>query len=264
MFKKFALSFAASVLLTFTGPTLQDSLAQQPGGIILETMNAAGYTYILVDSGKSKNWVAIPETPVKVGDQVSYGEGMVMENFHSKSLDRTFSSIVFSPGLSGGETAEATPTATETAAPKAEDSFAAAVAREQQAQPTTPAKAAETSGGSTGAIVPFAEVKVEKAPGDNSYTVEELFAKAEALNGQKVQLRAKVVKFSASIMGRNWVHLQDGSGNPMNNTHDLVVTTQQTVAKDEIVIVEGMLAANKDFGAGYSYTAIVEDAQIIK
>lgn len=263
MFKKLALSFAASLLLTLTGPNLHTSLAEQPGGTIIETMNAAGYTYILVDSGTAKSWVAIPETPVKVGDTVQYGEGMVMENFHSKSLDRTFSSIVFSPGLID-EAAAATPTATDPAAPAAGDSFAAAVAKEQQAQPALPTQMAETSGGSTGAIVPFAEVKVEKAPGDHSYTVEELFTKAEALNGKKVQLRGKVVKFSAGIMGRNWLHLQDGSGNPMNNTHDLVVTTQQTVAKDEIVIVEGTLAANKDFGAGYSYTAIVEDAQIIK
>ena len=82
--------------------------------------------------------------------------------------------------------------------------------------------------------------------------------------GQKVRLQGKVVKFSASIMGRNWVHLQDGSGNPMNNTHDLVVTTQETVVKDQIVILEGVLAANKDFGAGYSYSAIVEEAQLIK
>jgi hypothetical protein len=123
---------------------------------------------------------------------------------------------------------------------------------------------AATSGGSTGAVVPATEVKVEKAPGDNSYTVEELFTQAEKLSGQKVRLRGKVVKFNANIMGKNWVHLQDGSGNPMTNTHDLVITTGETVAMDDIVIFEGILTANKDFGAGYNYAALVEEAQIIK
>ena len=65
-------------------------------------------------------------------------------------------------------------------------------------------------------------------------------------------------------MGKNWIHLQDGSGNPMHNSHDLVVTTSETVEVDNIVTIEGTLAAEKDFGAGYKYAAIIEDAAIIK
>ena len=65
-------------------------------------------------------------------------------------------------------------------------------------------------------------------------------------------------------MGRNWIHLQDGTGDPMSNTHDLVVTTTETVENGKTITIEGVLAANKDFGAGYKYVAIVEDAKTVK
>ena len=228
-------------------------------GIILETMNASGYTYILVESGQQKTWVALPETPVKKGETVQYQEGMPMENFHSKTLSRTFPVIVFSPGLTHGEEIEKPQPDASTAADK---SFSSAVQAETTAQ-TLPDKEMTTSGGSTGAIAPFTEIKVEKAVGENSYTVAEIFAKAKELDGKTVRLQGKIVKMNANIMGRNWLHLQDGTGDPMSNTHDLVVTTAETPSQDQVVTVEGTMKANKDFGSGYSYAAIIESAKII-
>lgn len=116
--------------------------------------------------------------------------------------------------------------------------------------------------GSGKAIVPFADLKIDKATGANSFTVAELFAKAAELNGQKVRVRGQLVKVSPNIMGRNWLHLQDGSGSPLDNTHDLVITTDQTPQTGDTVTIEGILSANKDFGAGYLYAAIVEEARI--
>ena len=72
-------------------------------GTIVETMNASGYTYMLVDSGDKKTWVAIPATTVEKGAEIKYYQGMVMENFTSKTLDRTFDAVVFSSGLAGEE-----------------------------------------------------------------------------------------------------------------------------------------------------------------
>ena len=65
-------------------------------------------------------------------------------------------------------------------------------------------------------------------------------------------------------MGRNWLHLQDGTGDPMNNTHDLVVTTATEIGSPDVVTIEGVLSANKDFGAGYTYTVIVENASVLQ
>jgi hypothetical protein len=117
--------------------------------------------------------------------------------------------------------------------------------------------------GSQKAVVPFAEIKVEKAPGENSYSVAEIFSKAAELDGKTVVVKGKVVKVSPRIMGRNWIHLQDGTGSPDDNTHDLVVTTSQEPEADwDIITMEGVLAANKDFGSGYSYAVIIEDANL--
>lgn len=228
-------------------------------GTVQETMNSGGYTYLLVDSGLAKTWVAIPETTVKTGEKVQYKEGMTMENFHSTSLNRTFATIVFSPGLTGEP--EPTDKKPQTQMPQ-DQSFASAVKAETETKPA-PDKEMTSSGGSTGAVAPFSEIKVDKAQGENSYTIAEIFAQAKELDSKTVRLRAKIVKVNPNIMGRNWIHLQDGTGNPLTNSHDLVVTTSLNLVQDQVVTIEGKVAANKDFGAGYSYTAIIEDAQIL-
>ena len=124
--------------------------------------------------------------------------------------------------------------------------------------------AMEKSGGSLGAIAPLEEISIAKAAAANGYTVAEIFAKAKELAGKKVQIHGKVVKFSPKIMGKNWIHLQDGTGDPMQNSHDLVVTSAEIVEVGSIVTLEGTLAAAKDFGAGYKYDALVEDAAVVK
>jgi hypothetical protein len=245
----------------------------QPGntvsGKVLETMDSGGYTYLHVDTGKAQQWIAIPQSKVKVGDDVSYHDGMVMPSFTSKSLNRTFDSIVFSAGLVGQEVVPAAPQADPHAAkPDAAntagaDSFASAVKAE--APPADMQGKKAESGGSAGAIAPFTEIKVEKAAGENSHTVGELFTDNTKLDGKTVRVQGKVVKFSPQIMGKNWIHLQDGSGDPLKNTHDLVVTTSAQPPKDkDVITVEGIVRANKDFGAGYSYVVIVEEAKIIQ
>jgi hypothetical protein len=221
-------------------------------------MNASGYTYMLVESATGQHWVAIPETTVAKGAAINYYQGMVMKDFNSKTLNRTFDSVIFSSGLANGSEKTAPVTA-----PATDDSFAAAV-KAEQSTPATTVEPLAASGGSGGAVVPLEEISIEKSPAANGYTVEEIFAKAKELSGTKVQVHAKVVKFSPLIMGKNWIHLQDGTGNPMSNSHDLVATSSETVEVDSIIVVEGILAAEKDFGAGYKYDAIIEDATIIE
>ena len=229
-------------------------------GTVIETMNASGYTYLLVASGGVQTWVAIPETSVKKGSRVAYYDGMEMTDFTSKTLNKTFARIIFSAGLAenpGPTTPPATPE-------KAQDnSFAAALQAEQKDGTTLP-PTAQVTGGSAVAIAPLQEISIPKAKGDNGYSVEEIFSKRKELAGKKVRIQGKVVKFNLNIMGKNWLHLQDGSGDPLHNSHDLVVTTGATPGMGEVVTVEGILAADKDFGAGYKYSAIVEQAALLK
>jgi len=259
------LSFAPQTSIAMPGLSAP-STKQVASGIIKETMNASGYTYMLVNSNEKDIWVAIPETAVKNGAEVNYYEGMEMKDFPSKTLNRTFPSIIFSSGVAGATTATAA-AEQQVATPKqgdSNDSFASAVKAERSTAAPAAINDTKGSAGSAGAIVPLAEISIKKATAANGYNVAELFSQAKDLSGKKVQVHGKVVKISPAIMGKNWIHLQDGTGDPMKNTHDLVVTTNENVELDSTVIFEGVITANKDFGAGYKYDAIVEEATLIK
>ncbi len=247
-----------SVYTTFASTDAEAFAKNTKGttGTVIETMNSSGYTYMLIESGAEKTWVAIPETKIEKGAEVTYNSGMVMKNFDSKTLNRTFESIIFSSGLMGEKDAPVHGAATD-------DSFATAV-KTEQTKVDVSAPAMGASGGSSGAIAPYQEITVAKSEAANGYSVEEVFSQAKKLNGQKITLRGVVTKVSANIMGRNWIHLQDGTGNPMQNSHDIVVTSSEHPEINTEITVEGIVAAEKDFGAGYKYAAIIEEATIIK
>ena len=279
----FYLPAVLALALFTTGPIQAEEAQQAPAadsvhlngqaikGKVVETMNAGGYTYLQLDSDQGKVWVAIPETKVEKGKEVTASPGMVMANFESKTLKKTFDVIVFSSGLAGSGSAMGAKNKPMVGGMGKSDSFEAAMMAESGAKSPHgsmggamggAAAMAPQSGGSSTAIVPAAEVKVDKATGDNGQTVADCFNKAKELNNKTVQVRGKVMKISKMIMGKNWVHLQDGTGNPMKNTHDLVVTTMAEPAKNSIIVMEGTLHADKDFGAGYRYDAIIEDAVV--
>ena len=121
-----------------------------------------------------------------------------------------------------------------------------------------------TDGGSGGAKAPATteRIKVEKAKGADAYTVSETYEKAGKLDKKTVVVRGKVVKVSRGIMGKNWVHLRDGSGDSRKGTNNLVVTTQGDPKVGDVVTAKGTLYKDKDFGAGYKYQVIVEEATV--
>ena len=226
-------------------------------GKVVETFVSGGYTYALVDDSAEQIWVATAETPMSVGEEVAFADGQVMQGFYSTSLDRTFDKIVFASGVMGqgaasmGSAAMGQPGA---------DSFDMALQGEGGGMGQF-----DPMGGSMGsskAVVDFADLKVEKAAGENAFTVGEIYAKAAEISGQKIQLRGQVVKVSPNIMGKNWLHIQDGTGDPATASHDLVVTTAELPNMGDIVTLEGVVAVNKDFGYGYNYAVIVEEAVV--
>ena len=127
-----------------------------------------------------------------------------------------------------------------------------------------PAFENKTGGGSGGAKAPASStpVKVDKAKRADAYTVSETYEKAGKLDKKTVVVRGKVVKVSVGIMGKNWIHLQDGSGDTGKGTNDLVVTTQDVPKVGDVVTAKGTLHKDKDFGAGYKYRVIVEEATV--
>ena len=206
-------------------------------GKVVETMDAGQYTYVLVDDGAKKVWAAAPHFAVAVGDKVVVPEGMPMRNFESKTLNRTFDLVYFVPsvqvvGAKGGQ--------------------APAAAAEQGASPH-----GMSSHPATGAAkVDLSNIK--KA--DGGQTVADLFAKKAALAGKDVAVRGRVVKYVPSVMGKNWIHVQDGTG--ASGTNDLTVSTSGNAAVGDLVLVRGKLSTDKDLGFGYKNDIHIEDAAV--
>lgn len=209
-------------------------------GAVIETMDAAGYTYVHVDDGKEKIWAAAPQFAVSVGDQVMVPGGMAMHNYHSQSLDRDFSVVYFVESV-----LNATNPAAATAAPVSPDM--------QMPEGHPPISGAE---------VPSAVNLTNIAKVDGGLTVAEIFSGKAELSGKEVTLRGKVVKFSPQIMGTNWIHLQDGTGDQASGNNDLTITSSGQVKVGDTIVATGPLTLDKDFGYGYKYDLIMEDAAI--
>jgi hypothetical protein len=198
-------------------------------GKVLETMDAGGYTYVHIDTGQ----------------EIVVAKSMPMKGFQSKTLDRTFDVIYFVAAIEDANHTHSEETAETGVSPKS----------------TVPSGMGGMGGSSGHNTVDTADVKgVAKAAG--GYTVEDIFTQSAQLGGQPVKVRGQVVKFTANIMGTNWAHIQDGTG--AGPTGDLTVTTSDVVAVGDVVLVEGSLTLNKDFGAGYKYAAIIEGAKLTK
>ena len=204
-------------------------------GKVLETLKAKGYTYVKVDTGKKGIlWAAAPELPVKKGDVVTVPPGEPMAGFRSDVLNRTFDLVYFVEAI-------------EVQGAKKPVKAAAVAAPEPP--------------GAAAARVTDAKVEpVLKASG--GMTVEEVFKGKGDLAGKAVTLRGTIVKVNEGIMGKTWFHLQDGSGTA--GTSDLVVTTAAKVRKGDTVLVQGTVAVDKDFGYGYRYEVLVEDATVTR
>jgi hypothetical protein len=199
-------------------------------GTVLETMDAAGYTYVLLDTTEGQRWVAAQQTPVAVGDIVQTNRGMAMQNFTSRSLSRSFEVIYFSGALQNLSAATLPSNhPTTAAAPVAAETMVA-----------NPAVAAVEDG----------------------KDIAWVYANKDSLAGQQVSLRGNVVKYNANILGTNWLHIRDGSGSAGDGSNDLIVTSAAEAAVGDTVVVTGNIILDKDFGAGYRYSVLMEDASL--
>jgi len=206
-------------------------------GKVVETLSSSGYTYLLLEKGGKKQWVAIPEIFINVGDEVELQGGVDMGEFSSKPLNRKFDQIIFSNGP------------TENFNKKRKESAHKNV---DMGQPAPGKKKG------TGKVVEG--LKVEKAPGEHSYTLQEIMQKRTELQDKTIVVRGQVVKFSANIMGRNWVHITDASGGNWDNK--LVITTNDSTDVGDVVTATGLLHNQVDFGGGYYYEVILEQATL--
>jgi len=184
-----------------------------------EVLNTDRYTYIRVQEDKAEYWVAISKREIQVGETYIYQRGLLKQNFYSQEFKRTFETVYLVSDL--------------------RDRFAVTEGAQQEIPATASVEV-------TGPIKPAA----------GATPIGDIFKNPSKYGGKVIKVTGQCVKVNSMIMNRNWIHLQDGSGNKL----DLTVTTTENIPLGAVVTMEGTLALKKDFGAGYSYDIILEGA----
>jgi hypothetical protein len=195
-------------------------------GQVIESRQVDGYTYVRLKTPEGEIWAAVPKASIKTGSSITVGSATTMHDFESKTLNKRFDRIVF------GELVD----------------------------PNGKPMAAH----GTGAAVAAPVARVAKATGAQGRTVAEVVGGSVALKGKSVLVHAQVVKVSLGIMGKNWLHLQDGSGSGTDGTNDVLVTTHDVAAVGDIVTAKGTVRTDVNLGSGYSYAVLIEDAALNK
>lgn len=195
-----------------------------------EVIKGNTYTYINGSNGKKNIWVAIRNQPIEKNKTYYFTEALEMKNFHSKELDRKFASILFLNSISD--------------------------------QPLKAKKASMPMHTSPKMKNPAKRIEVSMESKDGVTSLSDLFSHKEKYNGKEIVVHGKVAKFNTNILGKNWVHIQDGTEH--DGEFDLTITTNTSTSVGELVEYRGIITLNKDFGAGYTYDIIMENATSTK
>ncbi|NEW78511.1 MAG: hypothetical protein GZ086_03605 [Gelidibacter sp.] len=197
--------------------------------VVKEALDGGSYIYLNVDENGQNYWMAIANIPVTVGDTYYYDGGMMMKDFESKQLKKTFDEIVFVNTI------------------RTTEIMAETVAEVENTHTAAPS-------------VIENDVKIEKPK--NGTSLSELFSAKKSFSAKSIIVKGKVVKVNNGIMDKNWVHIVDGT--QFENRNDLTITTTETVNIGDIVTFKGVIVLDKDFGQGYVYDILMEEAKLVK
>ena len=206
-------------------PAMEAATEELHKVVVDEVLHTSRYTYLNVTEDGQQFWIAIPRKEVEKGGLYYYRGGLKKTNFKSVEHDRVFETVYLVSDV-------------------AKDPSLIGFA-----------------GVNPNADMPVDNVSGKMDPPPGGITLSELFANKEKYNGQTVRVRGKCVKLNNMIMNRNWIHIQDGT---LEDDMDLTVTTTENVPLGAVVAFEGTIALNRDFGAGYKYEIIMENAQLLQ
>lgn len=199
-------------------------------GEVKEVIQTSQYTYLLVNENGSEKWLATKKMEAKKGEVYFYSNGYEMNDFASKELGRTFKSVLFIDRI--GKTAEE-------------------ITQGPMVSGNEPVKAE----------VRKYELDISRA--ENGIRIATLFENKNDLAGKRVVIKGKVTHYNASIMKRNWIHLQDGT--EFSGKYDLTATSDTLTANiGQVITIEGTVELDKDFGYGYFYEVLLTDIKIIE
>jgi hypothetical protein len=195
---------------------------------VKEVIQTSNYTYMKVKENISERWVAVIRQEANVGEVFYYEGALQMNNFQSKELNRTFDEIFFLSQISK------TPIGTS----------------KEGAMPAHSGKV-NTQGIGT----------ITMSKSKKEITIAQIFGNRTDFGGKEVEIRGIVVKVNESVMDKNWIHIQDGTS--FNGSFDLTVTTQDLANVGDEVTFKGKIILDKNFGSGYFYDIIMEDAKLL-
>lgn len=199
---------------------------------VLEVTQTTKYTYLKVEEDQSEYWMAISRQEMQPGITLYYTNPLEMKDFVSKELGKTFDKVFFVQQVSDNPDFMASPAV----------SGSGSNTMPQRKQPE----------------VRNTAIRVEKLK--DGISIAELYEFHPKYAGKDLEIRGEVTRFSPRIMGKNWVHIQDGT--EFAGNFDLAISTQDSVAVGSVVVFSGIVRLNKDFGAGYFYKILLEDARL--
>ena len=203
-------------------------------GVIQETIDTGGYTYMRLKTTEGARWAAVTQTLLKKGAAVAVTGAIEMKNFLSPTLKRRFDRILF--GALASSTA---------ADPYAGNPHAASL-----------------HGGRPNKD--YGPIKVAKASGLDARTVAEIYAQRKDLAGKTATVSGKIVKLTPDVMDRHWAHLRDGTGSAKDGSDDLTVTLKEPAKAGDVVTVRGTVVLDKNLGGMYQFPLVVEDAVLVR
>ena len=204
-----------------------------------EVIQGDSYTYLNVKENMAERWVAVSKQDIDAGEVYYYDNALEMKNFHSKEIDRTFDVIYFVSEISKTPLAQAQ-SPMGGMMPGMGGDMAAHSGRVSTEE--------------------HSEISLEKKA--NEITIAQIFDKRTDYSGKEIEIRGVVVKINKSVMGKNWIHIQDGTSGSDGN-YDLTITSQDVAEVNDEVTFKGKITLEKDFGAGYFYDVIMEDAALL-
>jgi hypothetical protein len=205
--------------------------------LVKEVIQAGGYTYLRVDEEGKEEWIAIVKQQANPGEYYTYEDATPMKQFKSRELERTFDEVLFVAKLTRSES----------------------VTGQEAGKRNSKLNVAGKSN--------FDNNSSSKRHGKSSANnkvikLSSLFKNKEFHTNKIVRVSGEVTKFNANILGKNWIHLEDGSSVPGKS--DILITMEEEVAVGDKIIVEGQFTVDRDFGSGYKFDVMIENAKLIK
>jgi hypothetical protein len=191
---------------------------------VKEVLQAEKYTYLNVEEEGEVFWIAVSKQPAVEGDKFYFTDGLLKKNFFSREFDRNFETLYLVSRI--------------TPAP-GNSSLASASSGKEEVE------------------------RVEVEVPSTSVALNKIFASPENYRDKEVTVTGQVIKANYQIMNRNWYHIEDGTEMDGKKC-DLTITSGEQVPLGSVLTLKGKISLNKDFGAGYKYEIIMEDASMVK